>query len=76
MNWLRTSVLFGPIARFTNSLIEQTQTSLFQTSNRLGHVQFFVIKLECPIFGFQQTDIEYGSTHIDSEIKLENMSLT
>ena len=49
--------------RFTNSLIELTRIWFFQTLNRLESVQLLVIKLEHPIFGFEQMDVKHSSTH-------------
>ena len=40
--------------RFTKLLIELTRTSFFWTSNKLKCVLLLVIKLEHPIFGFEQ----------------------
>ena len=45
----RTSDPVQPITRITDLLIKQTQISFFRTSNRLEH----------PMFGFKQMDIEH-----------------
>ena len=46
-----------PINRLTDFLIEQTQTSFVRIPNKLERVQLLVIKLEYPIFDFEQTNI-------------------
>ena len=46
-----------PINRLTDFFIEQTQTSFVRIPNKLERVQLLVIKLEYPIFDFEQTNI-------------------
>ena len=43
--------------RFTKLLIELTWTSFFRTLNKFEFVHLLVIKLEYPIFGFEQSNI-------------------
>ena len=44
--------------KFSKLLIEQNQTSVFQTLKELRLVHLLVIELEHPIFGFERSNIE------------------
>ena len=46
-----------PFTRFSNLLMELTQTSFFRTSNQLERVHLSVIEHEHPIFGFEGSNI-------------------